>query len=129
MSVVTLTMTNSGHNLERDGATGTDNPKPKYFALGTGTSTPSAGQTRLDSEQFRKAISSFSNGASVGQALINCNISPSDAVGLDIEEVAVYGGNSATLAANSGKMIGRARWTKSDKSNQESIVLQLDLTF
>ena len=128
MPVVTLTIVNSGHNLLADGLTGADNPKATYFALGTGTSTPTSTQTKLDNEIFRKKVSSFSSGVSVGERLINCFISDTDAVGVDIEEVAVFGGNSATSLANSGKMIGRAKWKHNPKGNLESITLQLDAT-
>ncbi len=128
MPVVTLTIVNSGHGLLADGLTGADNPKAMYFALGTGSSTPIATQTKLDVEIFRKKVSSFSNGANVGERLINCFISDTDAVGVSITEVAVFGGNSATSLANSGKMIGRALWSHPGKTNLESITLQLDST-
>src|SRR2546423_10277864 len=126
MPVITLTITDSGHNLLADGMTGADNPKITYFELSTGTSTPTSAQTKLDNAVFRKKVDSFSSGAGVGERIINCYVSQSDAVGVNIEEVAAYGGNSATSAINSGKMLGRARWTKSNKGNLESITLQLD---
>src|SRR5260221_199968 len=108
MPVIALTVVNSGHNFYRDLGTNSDSAKNMYFALGNGTSATTATQTMLVNEQFRKLITSFTNGSSVGEALINCFVSDSDAVGLDIEEIAVFSGVSATLSSNSGKMLGRA---------------------
>jgi hypothetical protein len=126
MPVVALTLTNSGHNLLRDLVTGADSAKTMYFALGTGTSATTAGQTTLVNEQFRKAISSYTNGA-IGEGLINCFVSDSDAVGIVIGEVAVFSGVSVTSSSNSGKMLGRGLWSHT-KTNAESLQLQLDLT-
>lgn len=128
MPTVTLTLTNVGHNLIRDALKGADNAKILYFALGSGTSTPAASQTKLDTELFRKAISSYANGASTGEALINCYVAPTDAVGANIQEVGVFAGNSAKSTANSGIMVGRALWAHNPKLNSESITLQLDIT-
>jgi len=108
--------------------TGADSAKKAYFALGNGTSATTAGQTTLVNEQFRKIISSFSNGASVGEGLINCFVSDSDAVGLDIEEIGVFSGSSASTSSNSGKLLGRALWSHNPKTAQESLQLQLDIT-
>lgn len=128
MVVIPLTRTTVGDNLLRDGLTGADNPRITYFAIGSGTSTPTSAQTKLDNETFRKAVTSFTNGGSTGQALINCFLSDSDAVGLDVEEIAVFGGTSATTTANTGKMLGRAKWAHNPKTAIESIQLQLDIT-
>ncbi|MGH2505948.1 MAG: hypothetical protein ACRDHZ_00785 [Ktedonobacteraceae bacterium] len=127
MPVVTLTLVNSGHGFLRDLVTGADSPNNMFFALGNGTSTPTVAQTLLDNEQFRKRITSFVNGAVVGEALINCFVSDSDAVGLDIEEVAVFSGVTASATSNSGKMLGRALWSHNPKIATESLQLQLDI--
>jgi hypothetical protein len=127
MPVVALTLVNSGHNLLRDLVTGADSAKTMYFALGTGTSATTAGQTTLVNEQFRKNVSSYTNGIAVGEGLINCFISDSDAVGLVVGEVAIFSGVSATSSSNSGKMLGRGLWSHT-KTNVESLQLQLDIT-
>lgn len=128
MPLVTLTLTDASHNLLRDALKGVDSAKVLYFALGSGTSTPISSQTKLDNEVFRKAITSYSNGASVGESLISAYIAPSDAVGANIQEVAAFGGNSAKSTANSGIMLGRALWAHNPKTNLESITLTLDMT-
>jgi hypothetical protein len=128
MPVVTLTLTDSGRNLRRDALKGTDSCKVLYFALGSGTTAPTTSDTKLQNETFRKAISSFSNGAAVGEALINAYIAPTDAVGANIQEVGAFAGNSAKSTANSGIMIGRALFAHNPKTNLESLTLQLDFT-
>jgi len=127
MPVVTLTLTNDGHNYLRDLLLGNDLASPIYFGLGNGTSTPAATQHTLDNEQFRKLVTNSLNGG-VGEGLINCFVSDSDAVGLDIEEVAVFCGTTANSSSNSGKMLGRALWSHNPKTSIESIQLQLDYT-
>jgi hypothetical protein len=126
MPVVALVLTNDGHNYLRDLLIGADSANTLYFAVGNGTSTPSATQHTLDNEQFRKTITSKTTGVSVGEGLINCMLLDSDAVGLDIEEIAVFCGNTATHASNTGKMLGRALWSHNPKTATESIQLQLD---
>ena len=128
MPIISLTLTNDGHNLLRNGLMGTDNPKMKYFALGTGTTAPTVNDHTLQAEVFRKAVTSFTNGSNTGEALINVYVAPGDAVGANIQEVAVFGGNSATSTANSGVMLGRALWSHNPKTNMESLQLQLDIT-
>lgn len=128
MPTIALTITDSGHNFFRDCSTGVDTWKNIYFALGNGTSMPIHTQTTLDNEQFRKIVTSIANGVSVGESLFNCFVSDSEAVGLNIEEVAVFAGLSASSSSNSGKMIGRALWSHNPKTAQESLQIQLDLT-
>ena len=128
MPLVTLTLTDACHNLLRDALKGSDSAKVLYFALGSGNSSPTSAQTKLDNEVFRKAITSYSNGASLGEALISAYVAPADAVGANIQEVAAFGGNSAKSTANSGIMLGRALWSHNPKTNLESITLTLDMT-
>lgn len=129
MPVIPLTLTDSGHNYFRDCATGADAWKNIYFAVGNGTSSTLHDRTLLDNEQFRKLVTSVVNGGSVGEALFNCFVSDSDAVGLNIQEVAIFAGITASLSSNTGKMIGRALWSHNPKTAQESLQLQLDAIF
>lgn len=128
MPVVTLTLTNDGHNYLRDLLIGADSANTIYMAVGSGTSTPVATQHTLDSEVFRKIITSKTTGASTGEGLINCILLDSEAVGANIQEVGVFCGNTATSSSNTGKMLGRALWSHSPKTSVESIQLQLDYT-
>lgn len=128
MPVVTLTLTNDGHNFLRDLMIGADSANTIYFAVGSGTSSPTTSQHTLDSEQYRKVITSKTTGVSTGEGLINCVLLDSEAVGVDIEELGIFCGNTATSSSNTGKMFGRALWSHNPKTSSESIQLQLDYT-
>src|SRR5690348_10863246 len=125
MPTIAMTKTTGWLNLTRDGYAGFDNPRITYVAVGSGTTAPTAGDTQLVSEQFRKAVTSYTAGGD-GELLVSVFLGPSDAVGVDIEEVALYGGNSATTTPNSGRMVARALWSHPSKSSSESVTLTLD---
>lgn len=122
-----ITVTTVGKNLLRDGRRGTNNPKVTYVALGTSNTAPSASDTKLGAEVFRKAISSYAAGASTGECLANAYIAPTEAVGVVIAEVGFFGGNSATSTANSGILIARGLYSHT-KTGTESLTLQFDET-
>lgn len=122
-----MTVTDTGRNLCTSAVQNTNTLYIKYIAIGTDGTTPSSGQTKLGAEAFRKAITSYTIG-STGQIYINVYIGPSEAVGVAIAEIGVFGGAAATSAANSGVMIGRGLYTHA-KSNLESIQLQIVLQF
>lgn len=127
---ISAVITNNGYNFWRDSSSGANNAKITYIALGTGNSTPIATQTKLDAEVFRKAIASWTNGASVGEILVNGYIGPADALSVVIAEVAIFGGSSAGPTANSGIMIARALWSHTRPSTaSESLLLPFDLVF
>src|SRR5258708_106241 len=107
MPVVTLTVADTGRNLLRDSLSGVANPKITYFAIGSGTTAPTIADTKLQTETFRKKVTSFTNGGSAGEILINVYVASGDAVNADIEEIGVFGGSSATNTPNS-REIGRA---------------------
>lgn len=122
-----ITVTNAGLNLLRDGTSGNNNPKITYIALGTGNTAPSASDTKLVAEVFRKTIASYTNGASVGEILVNGLIQASEAVGVVIAEVGFFGGNSASATANSGILVARGLYSHT-KTGTESLQLQFDFT-
>ncbi len=121
-----ITITNAGLGLIRDSLSGANNALITYVALGTSSTGPTANDTRLGSEIFRKAVTSYTNGASIGEILINMYLAPGETVGTGIQEVGFFGAN-ATGAANSGVMLARGLYAHT-KSNVESISFQLDLT-
>lgn len=123
----TIQITDVGANLYRDSAKGSSVPKITYVALGTSTTSPTAADTKLAAEVFRKAVTSYTNG-STGEVLINMYLGPLDAVGDDIEEVGFFGGTSATPTANTGVLLARGLWHHSPKTNLESITFSLDFT-
>lgn len=121
-----ITVTTVGKNLLRAGRSGSDNPKVTYVALGTSNIAPSASDTKLGAEVFRKKISSYANGGT-GEILANGYIAPTEAVGVVIAEVGFFGGNSATSTANSGILIARGLYSHT-KTGTESLTLQFDET-
>src|SRR5438270_4342460 len=105
-----ITITNAGHNLIRDGLSGANKSLIIYVALGTSSTAPTAADTRLGSETFRKKVTSYTNGAT-GEIFINMYLAPGDSVGTNIQEVGFFGGNSATSVANSGVLLGRGLYS------------------
>jgi hypothetical protein len=101
----------------------------KFVALGTSTANLSSSDTKLGSEFFRKAVSSVQQGTNPGEVLINVFLAPGDAVGKDIREIGFFGGDTATSGANTGTMIARALFSTDNKTNLESFVFQLDLSY
>src|SRR5947209_4217493 len=105
-----MVITNAGLDLFRDGADGANSPKITYVALGTGTTAPAATDTLLQAEAFRKAVTSYTNGGSHGEVLVDCYLSPTDAVGVVIGEVGVFG-RDANPTSNSGVLLGRVLYS------------------
>jgi hypothetical protein len=124
----TIQVTDAGANLYRDSSKGSSVPKITYVALGTSTTSPTAADTKLGNEVFRKAVTSYTNGAT-GEILINMYLAPTDAIGDDIEEVGFFGGSSASSAANTGVLLARGLYHHNAKTSLESIQFQLDFTF
>lgn len=123
-----VTITNAGQNLLRDALNGVAGATPKvlYVAIGTGSTAPAVTDTQLVAEVFRKAVTSVSTGAGVGEGLVNMYLAPGDAVGVVIGEVGWFAG-SATSAANSGVLIARALYSHT-KLVTESVQFTLDIT-
>lgn len=128
MPVIPVNLTNDGHNLIRNAASNADKFIITYFAIGSSNAAITANDHALYSETLRKTVVSYVNGASVGEILIYGYITSGDAVGFDIEELAVFGGLSATSSPNTGILIARALWSHPGKTNLESVNLIFDLT-
>jgi hypothetical protein len=123
-----MTITNAGLNLLRDSMKGTGSPIIKYVAFGSGTASPSASDTKLVTEFFRKAITGYANGASNGEIIVNAYVGAGDMVGANIQEIGFFAGPSATLSINSGILIARGLYSHNPKTNTESIPITLDLS-
>ena|SRR5258708_1869053 len=123
-----ITITNDGLNLLRDAMKGANTSVIKYVALGTSNTAPTAGDHTLGAETFRKAVTSFTNGASNGEVLINMYLAPGDAVGNNIQEVGFFGGGAATSSANTGVLLAHGLYAHNPKTAVESIQFQLDFT-
>ena len=123
-----ITKTTSGLNLDRDGDSGAANPKITYVALGTSSTAPSASDTKLGSEVFRKKVTTYANGSS-GEILITMYLAPGDTIGINIQEVGFFGGSTATSAKDSGVLIAHGLYAHNPKTGLESITFQLDKTY
>jgi hypothetical protein len=119
-----ITITDAGKNMMRDATSGAQNPKITYVALGTSSATPAAGDTQLGAEVFRKAVTSYTNG-STGVIVISIYLSPTDAVGISIQEVGFFGGN-ATKTANSGTLLAHGLYAHTHIGTES---IQFPLTF
>lgn len=125
--MATAIITNAGLNLLRDALSGANTPVVTYVALGTGSTAPSASDTQLASESYRKRVTSFTNGGSPGEILINMYLGPGDDIGDNIAEVGFFGSPTATAAANTGVLLARGLYSHPSKLGTESIQFQLDL--
>ncbi len=125
-----ITLTNDGHNLIRDSAHGIDRFIVTHFELGSSNAAINVADHALHSPQYRRAVTSFTNGGAVGEIIISVYVPGGDAVGLNVQELGIFGGNAATSLVSSGVMIGRVLWVPSTnpKTALVSFQLQLDLT-
>ena len=124
--MATATLTNAGLNLLRDVRRGVlTDLGIKYIAVGTGSTAPAATDTQLQTEVFRKALTSSANGATAGEGVYTLYLSPQDVVGTAIAEVVWFAGSGATGTANSGVLIGRALYSHT-KTATESINISFD---
>ena len=125
--MATATVTNAGINLLRDSMRGVlSNTQILYVAVGTGSTAPAATDTQLQTEVFRKALTSSANGAAAGEGIFTLYLSPQDVVGTAIAEVGWFAGSSASGTANSGVLIARVLYSHTKTAN-ESVNDVLDL--
>jgi len=96
----------------------------EYLAWGDDDTAPAAGDTTLGNELGRKAITSQTLTGTTGEIVTSVYLAPTDA-NEAIEELAWYGGTSATATTDSGLLIARALYDHT-KTSAESI--QIDRT-
>ncbi|NPV30489.1 MAG: hypothetical protein HPY58_12745 [Firmicutes bacterium] len=104
-------ITDAGLNYIRDLLDGSINPPTeiRYIALGNSTAPPSASDTKLGNELFRKAVTKQEL-PGTGRVSSTCYIAPSEA-NFQIEEIGVFAGPNATDAKDSGVLIARVLWS------------------
>ena len=98
----------------------------RYVALGTDNTTPTASDTTLGTEVHRSYYVANSNPSS-GVVTIDFYITTDDYSGT-IEEVGIFGGNSATASADSGILLSHVLWSYT-KSSAEELLIQYTITF
>ena len=125
--MATATMTDAGRNLIRDARRGlVTDLQIKYVAVGTSSTAPSASDTQLGAEAFRKAYTSNSAPAT-GQSTVTLYLAPGDAVSVGIQEVGWFAGAGASGTANSGVLVARGLYAHT-KLSSESIQIDFTLT-
>lgn len=123
--MATATLTDVGRNMMRDARRGlVTNLAIAYVAIGTSSTAPTAADTQLGAEVFRKALTSTS-APSTGTGTFTLYLAPGDAVSVGINEVGWFAGSGASGTANSGVMIARGLYAHT-KLASESI--QVDFT-
>lgn len=113
-------ITDAGLNMFRDLLSGaiTDG-EIKYVGLGSGATAPASGQTRLTTEQFRKLVTSQTNGTAAGELETLVYIADTEANSFRCEEIGWFAGATAGAGANTGIMVARVLYSR-QKTNLES---------
>lgn len=79
--------------------------KIKYFAFGTGTTAAQATDTQLESEQYRKQVTTLDNpNPGVVESVVSLGVSDAN---FTITELGVFCGPNATSAAGTGTLLSR----------------------
>lgn len=95
----------------------------KYLGYGSGTSTPDATQTELDTELGRVADIGLAR-SDVGQVVSEFLI-PSATVAT-INELAIFAGSTSSGYADTGLMIARVLWAHDKVAGEEIFIQRVD---
>lgn len=76
----------------------------KYFAFGTGSTSPTIDDTQLEAEVYRKQVTRISADGGVVTSIVSLGAAEAN---YNIREIGVFCGSSASAAADSGLMISR----------------------
>jgi hypothetical protein len=93
-----------------------------YFAVGTGTGVPAAGDTTLGTEVYRKQISVRSVSGAIATFRIFFNTSEANAA---LKEIGLFG-DAATSTADTGTLFARAAVDKT-KTSSETLTIDWDV--
>lgn len=125
-------VTTAGRNLIRDllhWASAADDPRPSgltYFAVGTGSTAPAAGDVQLGAEVARDVFTQRTK--ATGQLEIKFYLASTQANGSTLREAGLFG-NGATAAANSGSLYARALHDAIAKTSAIAITYTWTLTW
>lgn len=87
----------------------------KYFAVGTGSTTPAVTDFKLANEVFRKQITQISNPSDgIVQSIVSIGSSEANYY---IQEIGIFGGTGATALQDSGTLISRILFPFDKNSN------------
>jgi len=96
----------------------------KYMALGTSNTPVTPNELILGSEIFRTPpIAQVKTG--IGELTTTFSVLDNEAVA-QIEEIGIFGGSSAGITMNTGKLISRILWSRNKTSNEEIQFTRID---
>jgi hypothetical protein len=98
----------------------------KYLAVGTDNTAVSDTSTQLGSEVFRTQESSASIQTAVGTRSIEFTLLKAEA-NVQIEEIGIFAGTTATSAPNSGILVSRILWSYLKTSDEEIVIKRVDV--
>lgn len=113
-----------------DGSYGTkgyaiDDLEIKYIGLGTGTTPATENDTTLETETFRKQITSISTSGDNTTTVLSLN---PDEANFTIREIGVFCGPAATAAFDTGNMISRVIVNFEKTANIRFNIIRIDGT-
>lgn len=114
----------TGRNAIAERARGGDTGKITYCAVGTGTNVPSASDTTLQTEVFRKLIASRTRSGYVVTFKAFYNTSEANAA---LKEAGLFG-DDATGTTDSGTLFARVNINRTKNSSQ-TLTISWDVTF
>lgn len=119
--IPTVGLTNLANNLVS--ASPTYTLKVNYAALGSGTNTPAAGDTTLQTETYRNAIASTTNSTNVAYATAYFNQTETTGT---YREAGIF--SNATGTANSGVLMSRVA-INITKTSTQKLTIDWTITF
>jgi hypothetical protein len=97
----------------------------KYIAVGTGTTPIANNQTQLANEVFRFIPSNPPTRTATGEIVTEFVILENEAQ-IEITEIGIFCGTTATATLNSGNMLSRVLWDFDKRSNIELSITRVD---
>ena len=119
-------ITTLGFNWIRRAVRTTFDPGIRYMAWGSGTTAPAAGDTVLATETGRKAITSYTDGAT-GVEVTTTYLAPAEGNG-SLAELGWFATDTATATADTGVLIARVLYPGGTWVKDAGYSLQLDRT-
>ena len=97
----------------------------KYVAIGTGTTALTNTDTQLANEVFRVIPSNPPTKTATGEITTEFVVLETEAQ-VEIKEVGIFCGSTATATANSGTLLSRVLWNFDKRSNIELSITRVD---
>ena len=99
----------------------------EYIAFGTSNTTPAVSDTQLGSESARFQPTTAFTRTAIGTVEGSVFLASGDLVGVNIEEIGIFCGSSATGSANTGTLLSRILWSFAKTANDEIEITRTDI--